>query len=64
MFQRGDFIILNSDVGVVVMNGVEMEGDLDDHTMVWFGEIENGLPVTYTVPTDYLKVGPAPEVRH
>ena len=46
------------------MTGAEMEEDLNDHTAVWFGEIENGIPVTYTVPTEYLRPGPAPDVRH
>ena len=64
MFKKGDFVTINKDVGVVVLTGDEMDGDLEDHTGVWFGTYEKGVPEVWTIPTEYLKNGPEPVLKH
>ena len=64
MFRKGDFVTINKDVGVVVLTGEEMGGSLEDHTGVWFGTDEKGVPEVWTVPTEYLTKGPEPVLKH
>ena len=44
MFQRGQIVTVNHRVGIVVFTGMELEGNLDDHTGVWFGTLDDGKP--------------------
>ena len=64
MLNKGEFVVINNDIGLVAFTGEELEGDLADHTGVWFGHLENRRPVIYTIPTDHLVKGPKPEFRH
>jgi hypothetical protein len=64
MYDKGDFVKINKQVGVVVFTGKEMSEDLQDHTGVWFGTHENGAPEIWTIPTEYLKRGPEPVLKH
>jgi hypothetical protein len=64
MVKKGDFVQINKQVGVVVMIGQEMGGDLENHTGIWFGTYENGAPEVWTIPTEYLAEGPAPVLQH
>jgi hypothetical protein len=64
MFQKGEIVTLNHQVGVVVLTGEELEGDLDDHTGVWFGTLEDSKPEVITIPTEYLAPGPRPILKH
>ncbi len=64
MFKQGDFVKLNKQVGVVVRTGEQLAGDLEDHTGVWFGKYEKGVPEVWTIPTDYLEKGPEPALKH
>ena len=64
MFQKGAFVTINGEVGIVVMTGDELPGDMGDHSGVWFGRCEQGIPEVRTIPTEYLEQGPAPVLRH
>jgi hypothetical protein len=64
MFKKGDFVMINKDVGVVVLTGEEIPGDSLDHTGVWFGTYDKGSPEIWTIPTEYLKKGPEPVLKH
>ncbi|HYV35978.1 MAG TPA: hypothetical protein VE988_09770 [Gemmataceae bacterium] len=64
MFKKGDFVIINKQIGVVVTTGKELPGDSDDHTGVWFGTYENGVPEVWTIPTEYLEKGLEPVLYH
>ncbi len=64
MFEKGDFVKLNQEIGVVVLTGKELGADMDDHTGVWFGAMEQGLPEVWTIPSEYLVPGPEPVLRH
>jgi hypothetical protein len=64
MLKKGDFVIINKDIGVVVVTGEELGGDLEDHTGVWFGTYEKGVPEVWTIPTEYLATGPEPVMKH
>ena len=64
MFKNGDFVTINNQIGVVVMTGEELPGDLEDHTEVWFGSYENDVPEVWTIPTEYLEKGPEPLLKH
>jgi hypothetical protein len=44
MFKKGDFVSINGQVGVVVLTGRELPGDLDDHTGVWFAGVPLAVP--------------------
>jgi hypothetical protein len=37
---------------------------MEDHTGVWFGTFEKGVPEVWTIPTEYLVVGPEPVMKH
>jgi len=64
MFKRGDFVQINKQIGVVVMIGEEIPGDSEDHTAVWFGAYDKGIPEVWAIPTEYLSAGPEPVVKH
>lgn len=64
MFQKGEIVTVNHRVGVVVFTGMELEGDMDDHTGVWFGTLDDGKPEVVTVPTEYIAAGPRPVLKH
>jgi hypothetical protein len=64
MFRKGDFVIINKQIGVVVKTGEELPGDSQDHTGVWFGTFEKGVPEVLTIPTEYLENGPEPVLKH
>jgi hypothetical protein len=64
MFHKGDFVTINQDVGIVVMTGDELPGDMGDHTGVWFGRCEERVPEVRTIPTEYLEPGPTPALKH
>jgi hypothetical protein len=64
MFQIGDFIILNNQVGVVVRTGAELGEDMEDHTGVWFGTCEDNKPEVWTVPSEYLHEAPSALMKH
>lgn len=64
MFHRGEFVVINNDIGIVVRVGEELGNDAEDHTAVWFGTCENGKPEVWTIPTEYLKKGPQSVLRH
>lgn len=64
MFEKGKFVILNGQIGVVVETPAAIGSNLNDHTAVWFGLTENGKPEIWTVPAEYLCAGPRPIVKH
>lgn len=64
MFKKGDFVTINNRVGVVVMTGEDLPGDMGDHTGVWFGTYEEGIAEVWTIPTEYLSPGPEPVMKH
>jgi hypothetical protein len=64
MLKKGDFVHINKQVGVVIMTGQEMSGDLEGHIGVWFGTYENGVPEVWTIPSEYLGEGPSPVLKH
>ena len=64
MFTNGEIVTINKKVGVVVLTGQDMGGDLEDHTGVWFGGFEDGKPEVWTIPTEYLASGPEPVLKH
>jgi hypothetical protein len=64
MFRIGDFVQINKQVGVVVRTGEELPGDSEDHTGIWFGTYEKGVPEVWTIPTEYLIKGPEPVLKH
>jgi len=64
MVEKGDFVMVDTQVGVVVTTGQELGGDLNDHTGVWFGSFEKGHPEVWTIPTEYLAPGPKPVFKH
>lgn len=64
MFQKGDFVSVNREVGVVVKTGEELPGDMGDHTGVWFGECVDGVPEARTIPTEYLEAIPRAMWKH
>ena len=64
MLKKGNFVKINNQTGVVVMTGDELPGDLRDHTAVWFGTYEKGIPEVWTIPTEYLEKGPEPLLKH
>jgi hypothetical protein len=64
MFQKGDFVKINNQVGVVVRTANELPGDSEDHTGVWFGTLEKGVPEIWTIPTEYLAGGPEQILKH
>lgn len=64
MFSKGDFVKINDDIGVVVATGDELGGDLLDHTGVWFGICEDGIPEVCTLPTEYLASFSEKKLRH
>jgi len=64
MFNKGDIVRLDSKIGVVVFTGKDLPGDLEDHTGVWFGAVENGIPEVWTIPTEYLSQASQPKIKH
>lgn len=64
MFEKGRIVTLDGRLGVVVLVGEELDEDMGDHTGVWFGDVEGGRPVVFTVPTEYLAAGPRPVMEH
>lgn len=64
MFEKGRIVTVNDRVGVVVLTGKELVGDMDDHTGVWFGILDEGKPEVITIPTEYLTAGPPPLLKH
>ena len=64
MLKKGDFVEINKDIGVVVMTGEDLGDDLEDHTGVWFGTYQEGVPEIWTIPTEYLAKGPEPVMKH
>lgn len=64
MIEKGRIVTVNGRVGVVVFTGKELEGEMDDHTGVWFGTLDSGQPEVITIPTEYLVAGPDPILRH
>ena len=57
-------VIINKQIGVVVLTGEELGEDLDDHAGVWFGTNEDGIPEVWTIPTESLSRGPHPVLKH
>jgi hypothetical protein len=64
MFKKGDFVTIDNKLAIVVMIGEELPGDMEDHTGVWFGTFEKGIPEVRTIPTEYLIAGPEPVLKH
>ncbi len=64
LIQPGQIVTINGQVGVVVLTGKELDDDMDDHTGVWFGTTDGGLPKVFTIPTEYLAAGPLPILKH
>lgn len=69
MFDRGSIVLLGSRVGIVAFTGDELRKEqpgcqLEDHTGVWFGSVEEGGPDVRTVPTELLRPGPSPVFKH
>ena len=64
MFEKGAVVTINGRVGVVVLTGNELSEALADHTAVWFGDVDDGVPEVWTIPTEYLSEGPRPVFRH
>lgn len=64
MLKKGDFVRINQQIGVVVATGKELTGDLEDHTGVWFGTNEHGIPDVWTIPSELLEIGPEPVFKH
>ncbi len=64
MVSVGEFVRLGERLGVVVVTGESLGGDLADHSGVWFGTHEQGQPAVWLVPTDLLEPAPAPVLRH
>ena len=61
---KGEIVSVGGKVGVVVLTGKDLDGDLEDHTGVWFGSLENGRPEVWTIPTEYLSKGSEPIFKH
>ena len=54
-------ILYNGRPCVVVKTGQQLTdeqpgSDLLDHVGVWFGEVEGGKPIVYTIPADYVEI--------
>ena len=64
MFKTGDFVKVNERVGVAIMSGADLPGDLGDHVAVWFGTVEHGVPDVWTIPIENLEEGPTPTLKH
>ena len=64
MFKAGDFVILNNRVGVVTRTGNDLGEQMEDHTEVWFGTFDKGLPEVFSIPTEYISVGPQAVKKH
>jgi hypothetical protein len=64
LFGKGDIVTINGQLGVVVLTGKELGGDMEDHTGVWFGDAEEDIPEVWTIPTEYLSSGPQPKLKH
>jgi hypothetical protein len=64
MFERGAIVGIDHRIGVVVLTGKELGGDLMDHTGVWSGTIVVGIPEVWTIPNAYLSRGPQPTLKH
>jgi hypothetical protein len=64
MFGNGAIVTLNGRIGVVVFTGEDLGQDLEDHSGIWFGTFENGIPEVWTIPTEYLSTGPRPALKH
>ena len=70
---RGDLVTLDGRLAVVV--GVEGDPDVpEEHVAIWYGGPNtaqssgagsgDAAPVVYTVPEEYCKRAPSPELRH
>ena len=44
MFHRGDFVTINSRVGVIVIIREEMVSDPEDNAAGWFGNLKTAFP--------------------
>ena len=64
MLKKGDFVSINNEIGVVVLTGDDLPTEMGDHTGVWFGTFEEGVPEVWTIPTEYLATGPSPAMKH
>jgi hypothetical protein len=64
MFGKGEFVILNDQIGVVILTGLELGGDREDHTGVWFGTCHDSNPEVWTVLTEYLREAPSAVMKH
>ena len=64
MLKKGDFVSINNEIGVVVLTGDDLPTEMGDHTGVWFGTFENGVPEVWTIPTECLATGPSPAMKH
>lgn len=63
-FKKGDFVEINKKTGVIVFTGDESLGDMNDHAGVWFGQNKDGIPVVWTIPTEFLTKGSEPIIKH
>ena len=72
-FNRGELVTLNGQLAVVV--GIEGDPDVpEEHVALWYGKSEtariseggsgDAVPIAYTVPEEYCKKAPRPEMRH
>ena len=61
---KGEIVSINNKVGVIVLTGKQLGGDLEDHVGVWFGNSADGVPEVWTVPTECLTPGPRPALKH
>ncbi len=68
MIEKGTIVIVADRVGVVVRTGEELcketGADLDDHSGIWFGSLDGGIPVVRTIPSEYIQDGPRPLFEH
>lgn len=62
--KKGDFVILNNDLGVIVTLEYE-KNTPEDHFGVWFGEKnELNYPIYRTVPIEYCELITNEIVKH
>ena len=64
MLVKGDIVTINDRVGVIVLSGEDLGVEFEDHSGVWFGDAENGIPEVWTIPTEYLSKCPQPNLKH
>ncbi|QDT52385.1 hypothetical protein Pan44_03950 [Caulifigura coniformis] len=50
----GDFATINGQLGIVTQLGPLVLGGARDSAAIWFGDVNGGEPIVFTVPAEYL----------